>query len=83
MNLRKLLVASMAVMTLGVASAQTAVTPATGGTANPFAYALSSTVENGVIKINYSLNADAKSASVIVKKQRWSSCDYSSPHWFN
>ena len=67
MNLRKLLVASMAVMTLGVASAQTAVTPATGGTPNPFAYALSSTVENGVIKVNYSLNADAKSASVIVK----------------
>ena len=67
MNLRKLLVASMAVMTLGVASAQTAVTPATGGTANPFAYALSSTVENGVIKVNYSLNAAASAASLIVK----------------
>ena len=67
MNLRKLLVASMAVMTLGVASAQTAVTPATGGTANPFAYALSSTVENGVIKVNYSLNEKASAASLIVK----------------
>ncbi|MBR5551208.1 MAG: SusF/SusE family outer membrane protein [Muribaculaceae bacterium] len=67
MNLRKLLVASMAVMALGVASAQTAVTPATGGTANPFAYALSSTVENGVIKVNYSLNAAASAASLIVK----------------
>lgn len=67
MNLRKLLVASVALMTLGVASAQTAVTPATDGTANPFAYALSSTVENGVIKVNYSLNEKASAASLIVK----------------
>lgn len=67
MNLRKLLVASVALMTLGVASAQTAVTPATGGAPNPFAYGLSSTVENGVINISYSLNATASSASVIVK----------------
>ena len=67
MNLRKLLVASLAMMTMGVASAQTAVTPATDGTANPFAYALSSTVENGVIKVNYSLNAAASAASLIVK----------------
>ena len=66
MKLRKLFVASMALMVLG-ASAQTAVTPATGGTANPFAYALSSTVENGVIKVNYSLNEKASAASLIVK----------------
>ena len=66
MKLRKLFVASMALMALG-ASAQTAVTPATGGTANPFAYALSSTVENGVIKVNYSLNEKASAASLIVK----------------
>ena len=67
MKLRKFLVASLAMMTLGVASAQTAVTPATGGTANPFAYALSSTAENGVIKVNYSLNANASAVAVIVK----------------
>ncbi len=66
MKLRKLFVASMALMALG-ASAQTAVTPATGGTPNPFAYALSSTVENGVIKVNYSLNEKASAASLIVK----------------
>lgn len=66
MKLRKLFVASMALMALSV-SAQTAVTPATGGTANPFAYALSSTAENGVINISYSLNADAQAVAVIVK----------------
>ena len=65
MKLRKLFVASMALMALG-ASAQTAVTPASG-TANPFAYALTSTAENGVINISYSLNADAQAVAVIVK----------------
>ncbi len=67
MKLRKLFVASMALMALG-ASAQTAVTPASG-TANPFAYALTSTAENGVINISYSLNADAQAVAVIVKNK--------------
>ena len=67
MKLRKLFVASMALMALG-ASAQTAVTPASG-TANPFAYALTSTAENGVINISYSLNTDAQAVAVIVKNK--------------
>ncbi len=66
MKLKNLLLASVAMMALGV-SAQTAVTPATGGTANPFAYALSSTVEDGVIKMKYSLNADASAVEIAVK----------------
>ena len=65
MKLRKLFVASMALMALG-ASAQTAVTPA-AGTANPFAYALTSTVEDGVVKMKYSLNADASAVAIVVK----------------
>lgn len=56
----------MALMALG-ASAQTAVTPATGGTPNPFAYALTSTVEDGVVKMKYSLNADASAVAIVVK----------------
>ena len=67
MKLRNLVLATSLLVASGVASAQTAVTPATGGTANPFAYALSSTVENGVIKVNYSLNEEASAASLIVK----------------
>lgn len=65
MKLRNLFFASMAMMALGV-SAQTAVTPASG-TANPFAYALTSTAEDGVIKMKYSLNADASAVAIIVK----------------
>ena len=66
MKLRNLLLTLMVMLVSGVVSAQTAVTPA-AGTANPFAYALSSTVEDGVITINYSLNTDAEGVEVIVK----------------
>ncbi len=66
MKLRNLLLALMVLLASGVVSAQTAVTPA-AGTANPFAYALSSEVTDGVITINYSLNADAEGVELIVK----------------
>ncbi len=45
----------------------TKVTPSTGGTANPFAYALSSEVADNTLKVKYSLNAVATTVKVIVK----------------
>ena len=42
------------------------VTPATNGTANPFAYALSSEVVEGTLKVNYTLNADATAVAINV-----------------
>ena len=44
----------------------TNVTPATSGTANPFAYALSSEVVEGTLKVNYTLNADATAVAINV-----------------
>ena len=42
--------------------------PAEGGTANPFAYALTSEVIEGkTLKVNYSLNADATDVTVIIR----------------
>ena len=67
MKLRNLFLAASLLVASGVVSAQTAVTPATGGTPNPFAYALSSQVAGNVVTINYSLNADAQGVEVIVK----------------
>ena len=63
-TLRNLMLAGAALFMAGNAYAATAVTPATGGTANPFAYALSSTSEEGVVTINYSLNADATAVAI-------------------
>lgn len=65
-QLRNLTLATAAMMMAGSAFAQTAVTPGTG-TANPFAYALSSTDVQGVVTVNYSLNADAQAVTLIVK----------------
>ena len=48
-----------------VAPAET-VTPTAEGTANPFAYALSSELTEGVLKVNYSLNTDATAVTVNV-----------------
>ncbi len=47
----------------------TTVTPASGGTANPFAYALKSEVVDGKLNISYSLNADATDVNIIVKNE--------------
>ena len=44
----------------------TNVTPASSGTANPFAYALSSEVVEGTLKVNYTLNADATAVAINV-----------------
>ena len=44
----------------------TTTTPATG-TANPFAYALSSKLDGETLKVNYSLNTDATAVNVNVK----------------
>ncbi len=63
-TLRNLMLAGATLFMAGNAYAATAVTPATGGTANPFAYALSSTSEEGVVTINYSLNADATAVAI-------------------
>ncbi len=63
-TLRNLMLAGATLLMAGNAYAATAVTPATGGTANPFAYALSSTSEEGVVTINYSLNADATAVAI-------------------
>ncbi len=41
--------------------------PAEGGTANPFAYALKSELNDKTITINYSLNADAEDVKILVK----------------
>ena len=42
--------------------------PAEGGTANPFAYALTSEVIEGkTLKVNYSLNADATDVTIIIR----------------
>ncbi len=46
--------------------AATNVTPATSGTANPFAYALSSEVVEGTLKVNYTLNANATAVAINV-----------------
>ncbi len=43
------------------------VTPAASGTANPFAYALSSEVVENTLKVNYTLNAVATTVKVVVK----------------
>ena len=58
------MLASASLLLAGNVSAATAVTPATGGTANPFAYALSSTEAEGAVTINYSLNADATAVAI-------------------
>ena len=50
-----------------VAPPATNVTPATTGTANPFAYALSSEVVENTLKVNYTLNAVATAVKVVVK----------------
>ena len=42
------------------------VTPATNGTANPFAYGLSGEVADAKLKVNYSLNVDATAVKVVV-----------------
>ena len=63
-TLRNLMLASASLLLAGNVSAATAVTPATGGTANPFAYALSSTEAEGAVTINYSLNADATAVAI-------------------
>lgn len=68
-QLRNLTLATAAMMMAGSAYAQTAVTPG-AGTANPFAYALSSTSQEGVVTVNYSLNADATAVTLIVKNQQ-------------
>lgn len=68
-QLRNLTLATAAMMMAGSAYAQTAVTPGSG-TANPFAYALSSTSQEGVVTVNYSLNADATAVTLIVKNQQ-------------
>ena len=44
----------------------TNVTPATDGTANPFAYGLSGEVKDATLKVNYSLNVAAESVKVVV-----------------
>lgn len=67
MKLRNFMLAT-AIAVVGTVSAQTAVTPA-AGSANPFAYALSSTNAGGLVTVNYSLNADAVAATLIVKNQ--------------
>ena len=41
--------------------------PEDGGTANPFAYALTSSIADGVLSVSYSLNADATDVNVNVK----------------
>ena len=41
--------------------------PEDGGTANPFAYALTSEVVDGTLKVNYALNADATAVTINVK----------------
>ena len=41
--------------------------PEDGGTANPFAYALTGSIAEGVLSVNYSLNADATDVNVNVK----------------
>ena len=43
--------------------------PEDGGTANPFAYALKSELDETSLKINYSLNADAEDVKVIIKNE--------------
>lgn len=48
MKFKNLLLVLMAMLVSGVVSAQTAVTPA-AGTANPFAYALSSEVADSIL----------------------------------
>ena len=58
------MLASASLLLAGNVSAATAVTPATGGTANPFAYALSSTEAEGTVTINYSLNTDAAAVAI-------------------
>ena len=58
------MLAGAALFMAGNAYAATAVTPATGGTANPFAYALSSEEGEGVVTINYSLNTDATAVAI-------------------
>ena len=68
-QLRNLTLATAAMMMAGSAQAQTAVTPG-AGTANPYAYALSSTSQEGVVTVNYSLNADATAVALIVKNQQ-------------
>ncbi len=45
----------------------TSVTPATGGVANPFAYGLTSVYADGVLSVNYSLNAVATDVNIYVK----------------
>lgn len=67
-QLRNLTLATAAMMMAGSAFAQTAVTPG-AGTANPFAYALSSSVQESVVTVNYSLNTDATAVTLIVKNQ--------------
>ncbi len=46
-----------------------AAAPATGGTANPFAYALESEVANNTLNISYSLNAAAADVNIIIKNE--------------
>lgn len=48
--------------------APTPQTPA-AGTANPYAYALKSEVDETTLKISYSLNADAENVSIVIKDE--------------
>ncbi len=57
------MLAGAALLLAGNVSAQ--ITP-TAGTANPFAYALSSSVTDGVVTVNYSLNADATAVAIVL-----------------
>ncbi len=47
----------------------TAAAPVTGGTANPFAYALTSEASENAVKVSYSLNAAATDVNIIVKDE--------------
>ena len=49
--------------------AATNVTPASSGTANPFAYALTSEVADNSLNVSYSLNADAIAVTINVKNE--------------
>ncbi|MBQ9077250.1 MAG: hypothetical protein IJY31_05340 [Muribaculaceae bacterium] len=47
----------------------TSVAPATGGTANPFAYALKSEVAINTLNVSYSLNAAATDVNILIKNE--------------
>ncbi len=46
-----------------------ATTPGSGGTANPFAYALSSELVDQTLTVNYSLNAAATDVNIVVRNE--------------